>query len=122
MRLSKNIILIFSSEYDAVTKNVVNYIKSLSQFQVIRIDDIEKKQENIEKYCTFYLQQYIDKLYGIRIFYLYGNFYSKAIFSQGNSKTRIDFRNYDSERPNSCLQRLRVSLHLHRLPHLQRRP
>ena len=42
MRLSKNIILIFSSEYNAVTKNVVNYIKSLSQFQVIRIDDIEK--------------------------------------------------------------------------------
>jgi ATP-GRASP peptide maturase of grasp-with-spasm system len=45
-------------------------------------------------------QEEIEKLYELRIFYLAGKFYSSAIFSQGNSKTEVDFRNYDKKKPN----------------------
>jgi len=47
-----------------------------------------------------FLQQYIDKKADIRIFYLDGKIYSTAIFSQNDEKTKIDFRNYNDEKPN----------------------
>lgn len=45
-------------------------------------------------------QQYINKAYELRIFYLHGKLWPMAIFSQNNEKTKIDFRNYDDEKPN----------------------
>lgn len=52
---------------------------------------------------TFYpslLQQYIDKEFEIRTFYLDGECFSMAIFSQDNDKTKVDFRHYDNAMPN----------------------
>jgi len=52
---------------------------------------------------TFYpsiVQEKIEKKFEIRSFYLYGNFYSMAIFSQQNDRTKLDFRDYDDEKPN----------------------
>lgn len=46
------------------------------------------------------IQENVEKKFEIRTFYLYGSFYSMAIFSQQNEKTKSDFRNYDSENPN----------------------
>jgi ATP-GRASP peptide maturase of grasp-with-spasm system len=48
-------------------------------------------------------QKNIDKFIELRIFYIHGEFYAMAIFSQQNEKTRIDFRNYDRENPNRNL-------------------
>jgi len=45
-------------------------------------------------------QEYIDKEFEIRTFFLEGKFFSMAIFSQQNEKTKIDFRNYDDDMPN----------------------
>lgn len=45
-------------------------------------------------------QKYIEKLFELRIFYLLGEFYTMAIFSQQNEKTKVDFRNYDQVNPN----------------------
>ena len=45
-------------------------------------------------------QEYIEKEYEIRSFYLDGSFYSMAIFSQSDKKTQIDFRNYNWKVPN----------------------
>lgn len=45
-------------------------------------------------------QEKIEKLYELRIFYFDQIFYPSAIFSQGNKKTEIDFRDYDKEKPN----------------------
>jgi ATP-GRASP peptide maturase of grasp-with-spasm system len=47
-----------------------------------------------------FFQQYIDKKADIRIFYIAGKIYSTAIFSQNDEKTKIDFRNYNEEKPN----------------------
>ena len=45
-------------------------------------------------------QALVPKKYEIRSFYLGGKFYSMAIFSQSDDKTKVDFRNYNWEKPN----------------------
>jgi ATP-GRASP peptide maturase of grasp-with-spasm system len=50
-----------------------------------------------------FIQEKIDKLFELRVFYLDGDFYAMAIFSQGNKQTETDFRNYDREKPNRWL-------------------
>lgn len=46
------------------------------------------------------IQENIAKKFELRIFYLKGEFYSMAIFSQRNKKTMVDFRKYDEDQPN----------------------
>ncbi|PSK94191.1 grasp-with-spasm system ATP-grasp peptide maturase [Taibaiella chishuiensis] len=53
-----------------------------------------------EHFFPSFFQEYIEKQYEIRTFYLNGICYSMAMFSQRNDKTTIDFRNYDNNRPN----------------------
>jgi ATP-GRASP peptide maturase of grasp-with-spasm system len=48
-------------------------------------------------------QQYIDKKYELRIFYLKGTFFSMAIFSQQSDSTMIDFRENNDQVPNRCV-------------------
>lgn len=48
-------------------------------------------------------QRNINKKYELRVFYLDGEFFSMAIFSQSNCKTKIDFRNYDESKQNRCI-------------------
>jgi ATP-GRASP peptide maturase of grasp-with-spasm system len=50
-----------------------------------------------------FFQKYIDKIFEIRTFFLDGEFYSMAIFSQNDEQTKIDFRNYNFSKPNRCL-------------------
>ena len=45
-------------------------------------------------------QRKIAKEYEIRSFFIDGQFYSMAIFSQKNAQTKVDFREYDHEVPN----------------------
>lgn len=45
-------------------------------------------------------QKMIHKKYELRVFYLNGMFYSMAIFSQNDEQTKVDFRNYNFEKPN----------------------
>lgn len=46
------------------------------------------------------IQEKIEKEYELRVFYLEGTFYSMAIFSQQDEQTKIDFRQYNLEKPN----------------------
>jgi len=45
-------------------------------------------------------QELIRKQYEIRIFFLEGNLYPMAIFSQNDKQTQVDFRNYNHSKPN----------------------
>ncbi|WP_052705239.1 grasp-with-spasm system ATP-grasp peptide maturase [Flavobacterium sp. 316] len=45
-------------------------------------------------------QEYINKKYELRAFFLDNKIYTMVIFSQNNEKTKIDFRNYDIDKPN----------------------
>ena len=53
-----------------------------------------------ETFFPSLVQEKIPKEYEIRIFYIDGTFYSMAIFSQSNKLTELDFRVYDSSKPN----------------------
>jgi ATP-GRASP peptide maturase of grasp-with-spasm system len=46
------------------------------------------------------IQNYIEKKYELRSFFFNKEFYTMAIFSQNDDKTKIDFRNYNKEKPN----------------------
>lgn len=62
---------------------------------------------NINNYPDIFglslFQQMIDKYIELRIFYLNNTFYSSAIFSQLNANTRIDLKNYDTNKPNKIV-------------------
>jgi ATP-GRASP peptide maturase of grasp-with-spasm system len=57
-------------------------------------------QEFPERFVPALFQEMLDKKYELRIFYLDGHCYSSVIFSQNDPKTKIDFRNYNSLKPN----------------------
>jgi ATP-GRASP peptide maturase of grasp-with-spasm system len=45
-------------------------------------------------------QEYIEKRIELRVFFLNDKFYPSAIFSQNDIQTKVDFRNYNRNRPN----------------------
>ena len=49
------------------------------------------------------IQSRINKDIELRIFYLNGECFSAAIFSQSNIRTQVDFRKYDRVKPNRCV-------------------
>ncbi|QDW24735.1 grasp-with-spasm system ATP-grasp peptide maturase [Pedobacter sp. KBS0701] len=73
------------------TLRITSYTSNLD------LDDVDKLTEN---FFPSLLQKKILKIADIRSVYFRGEFYSMAIFSQGNSKTDTDFRNYDTVTPN----------------------
>lgn len=48
-------------------------------------------------------QEEVSKEVELRIFYLDGQFYPSAIFSQLDKQTEVDFKNYNSKRPNRVI-------------------
>lgn len=69
---------------------------------------------NLNGFPSFFQEQII-KEYELRIFYLHGEFYSTAIFSQNDKQTEVDFRNYNKERstrtpPYKLPDKIRIKL------------
>ena len=60
-----------------------NHVERITQKDVDRLS---------EEFYPSLFQIEENKLYEIRAFYLFGNFYSMAIFSQCNKETKVDFR------------------------------
>lgn len=60
--------------------------------------NLEKIETN--SFAVSLVQNYIEKKYELRVFYFEKLFYTMAIFSQNDSKTSVDFRNYNKEKPN----------------------
>jgi ATP-GRASP peptide maturase of grasp-with-spasm system len=87
-----------------ITKALYNTftIESESKYISIGTELISKSNIAIlnELFYPTLVQEYIDKEFEIRVFYLNGSLFSMAIFSQNDSKTKIDFRNYKREKPN----------------------
>lgn len=59
--------------------------------------DIEKLPDT---FPPSLIQGYVEKKYELRIFYLNGECFASAIFSQLDEQTKIDFRNYNWQKPN----------------------
>lgn len=63
-----------------------------------------KDLELLDSYFNLgFFQELIEKKFEIRVFIYGKEIYSMAIFSQNNEKTRIDYRNYDDDKPNRCV-------------------
>ncbi|MFZ4931455.1 grasp-with-spasm system ATP-grasp peptide maturase [Chryseobacterium sp. Mn2064] len=68
----------------------------------IKIDSYTKilQKDRIKSFSTSLIQEYIEKKFEIRTFYLLGKCWSMAILSQGDLKTQVDFRRYNNDLPN----------------------
>jgi hypothetical protein len=62
--------------------------------------DLAAVDELPERFGPSLFQERIEKDYELRIFYLAGECYGMAIFSQNDPQTRDDFRHYNRVRPN----------------------
>ena len=63
-----------------------------------------KMLQNLEDYFVpIFAQKYIEKKYEIRIFIFSKKLYAMAIFSQKDDKTKIDYRDYNNQKPNRCV-------------------
>ncbi len=102
---NKNDLLKFKEEHTKIiTKplgEVITFETSNELFftRTVLIDD-GKLKEIDDYFFPSLFQEYIEKEIEIRSFYLEGNFYSMAIFSQLDTKTEVDFRNYNDGNPN----------------------
>lgn len=61
---------------------------------------IVKRNEYSKKYYPSFFQKKIEKEFEIRCFYLDKKVWTVAIFSQNDEKTKVDFRNYNYDKPN----------------------
>ncbi|MDX8554299.1 hypothetical protein MK851_11775 [Tenacibaculum sp. 1B UA] len=75
------------------------HISSCGTFQV-KYKDIDMLEDN---FAPILVQNLIKKEFEIRVFVFLDQLYAMAIFSQNNTQTIIDFRNYDNEKPNRCV-------------------
>lgn len=64
--------------------------------EVVNIDEINDEKD----FFPSLIQENIKKWIELRVFFLGNRFYSMAIFSQSNSMTATDFRNYDNDKSN----------------------
>lgn len=64
----------------------------------------EVKEEDIDSFDAYFhpvlIQEKIEKEFEIRVFFFNSSYFSMAIFSQNDTKTKLDFRNYNREKPN----------------------
>ncbi|SEC91511.1 ATP-GRASP peptide maturase, grasp-with-spasm system [Tenacibaculum sp. MAR_2009_124] len=65
-----------------------------------KVNDIEQLHET---FLPSIFQKQIEKSYEIRVFVIDEKIFSMAIFSQKDSQTKVDFRDYNLEKPNRMI-------------------
>jgi len=90
-----------------ITKSMSNAhkIKYNNQTYIPYTEEITLEDLDLlkEKFMVSLFQEKIEKQYEIRTFFLEDSFYSMAIFSQNDHKTKVDFRKYNFAKPNRCV-------------------
>lgn len=89
----------------AITKslNMPLFISEKEKDNVLYTTEITKKELPQNGFELTLFQELLDKKYELRIFYLNEKLYSSCIFSQNDEQTKIDFRNYNNEKPNRVI-------------------
>lgn len=102
---SKAISFLKKNNFEIITKPLYEVISfSIDDYVYVSLTSVITKPSEIPNSFSITLfQNCIEKEYEVRVFYLDGNFYSMAIFSQNNTKTKIDFRDYDQEKMNKMV-------------------
>ena len=60
----------------------------------------ERIEDYPEEISPSFIQSKIEKQYEVQVFYLDGQFFAWAIFSQSDDQTRTDYRKYNDQKPN----------------------
>jgi len=102
---SKSELISFKNKNNRIISKCVGNIPQMRiEDEVLILRTEEVNYEFINQLPTTFMpslfQEYIEKEYELRIFYLDHKLYSMAIFSQSNPNTKIDFRNIDTKNPN----------------------
>jgi ATP-GRASP peptide maturase of grasp-with-spasm system len=97
--LNKNISISKDIRYSVEIKTKKGFISSCGTFI------IQKRDLNMldDYFAPILVQKHIEKEFEIRVFFFKDKLYPMAIFSQNDEKTKIDFRNYNNEKPNRCI-------------------
>jgi len=84
------------------TKNTTNNVAK--EYYSFGAHTSSVTENDIGKYDVLgfpsYIQEEIEKALELRVFYLHGETHAVAIFSQNDEQTKLDFRNYNTNRPN----------------------
>ncbi|WP_295232443.1 grasp-with-spasm system ATP-grasp peptide maturase [uncultured Chryseobacterium sp.] len=82
----------------AISNGIYDYIENNRFYTYTEL--LEEEFYTQSNYILFpsLISSLVNKSLEIRSFYIDGHFYSMAIFSQSNEKTRIDFRKYSNNR------------------------
>jgi len=78
-------------------------ISCFNDFSIFNYTKIVELEKIPEAFFPSLVQNHIEKRYELRIFYLDGDFFSMAIFSQSENQTSIDFRNVNKQKINRCV-------------------
>jgi ATP-GRASP peptide maturase of grasp-with-spasm system len=98
----KNEIFNFISSKTAITKAISDFVVKNDDNNYFIYTSIvtDESMNQLNEINYSLLQEMVNKYFELRIFFFNNKFYSSAIFSQDNEKTKTDFRNYDFENPN----------------------
>jgi len=75
-------------------------VKYSGMTSTIPIHEVSEISENI---VPTLIQENISKVFEIRVFHIHNKNYSMAIFSQKDDLTKVDFRNYNNNKPNRTI-------------------
>ncbi len=76
-----------NNEIQYTSKGIMQVTKEM----ILSLDDV---------FAPMLFQKKTEKQFEVRVFFFKEKYYSMAIFSQSNSKTVLDYRNYDESNPN----------------------
>ncbi len=82
------------SKYDSETK------KKIFACMYTELLDEKLMKKVPDRFLLSLFQEALDKEFEIRVFYLNGKTFSSAIFSQSDAQTNVDFRMYNTKKPN----------------------
>lgn len=101
----KDLICFYTNNKKIITK-ALNYSFSYNDDDIMYSSPLTVRvnKKDIDNLSDFFLpaifQEEIKKQFEIRVFYFKTRFFPMAIFSQNDSKTKLDFRNYNFQKPN----------------------
>lgn len=94
----------FNNNRKIITKNISGgvFLKQDDYILTSFTKRVKEKMMNelLEKFNYTLFQEEVNKEFELRIFFIKNFFFASAIFSQADNKTKVDFRNYNFNKPN----------------------
>lgn len=84
----------------ALSNGVYKFTSKFGYYSYTEQLTVERLEKMPDQFFPSLVQVEIRKKYELRVFYLMGQFYAMAIFSQNDEATQTDFRKYNRKKPN----------------------